>query len=209
MYSLLEQVVTATGNIVLGKERQIRLALACLLARGHLLIEDLPGVGKTTLISLIAGLIRPDSGSITLNGSEITEPGPDRGVVFQNYSLLPWLSVYENVLLAVDQVNPNYSGALPPYGATNYCVNASVQFYTAVLEPIGHNIRITQNTWDPQLNSPHPSSATGEETFIGDYFGNTFGGRLSYSTFVSTYDNGSNPANQQQQVIAILRKPTK
>ena len=54
MYSLLEQVVTATGNIVLGKERQIRLALACLLARGHLLIEDLPGVGKTTLAHVLA-----------------------------------------------------------------------------------------------------------------------------------------------------------
>jgi hypothetical protein len=111
--------------------------------------------------------------------------------------------------IALDQVNPRYSGTLPPYGATNYCVNASIQFYTAALEPIGHNIRITQKTWDPQLNSPHPGSATGLETFIGDYFGNTFGGKLSYSTFVSTYNDGSNPANQQQQVIAILKVPTK
>ncbi len=69
------------------------------------------GAGKTTLVSLMAGLLRPDSGSITLNGLAITGPGPDRGLVFQNYSLLPWLSVYENILLAVDQCFPNYAPA--------------------------------------------------------------------------------------------------
>jgi len=69
------------------------------------------GAGKTTLISLIAGLIRPDAGSLVLNDLEITGPGPDSGVVFQNYSLLPWLNVHENILLAVDQVFPNWSPA--------------------------------------------------------------------------------------------------
>jgi nitrate/nitrite transport system ATP-binding protein len=69
------------------------------------------GAGKTTLLSLIAGLVKPDAGSLTLNDLEITGPGPDRGIVFQNYSLLPWLSVYENVFLAVDQVNPNWTAA--------------------------------------------------------------------------------------------------
>src|SRR5205085_7610781 len=69
------------------------------------------GAGKTTLISLIAGLIPPDSGSLTLNDLEITAPGPDRGIVFQNYSLLPWLTVYENILLAVDQLFPNWAPA--------------------------------------------------------------------------------------------------
>ncbi len=69
------------------------------------------GAGKTTLINLIAGLTRPDSGQITLNDLEITAPGPDRGMVFQNYSLLPWLTVYENVRLAVDQLFPNWSEA--------------------------------------------------------------------------------------------------
>lgn len=67
------------------------------------------GSGKTTLISLIAGLTRPDEGSVKLNDLELTSPGPDRGIVFQNYSLLPWLTVYENIALAVDQVFPNYA----------------------------------------------------------------------------------------------------
>ncbi len=69
------------------------------------------GAGKTTLINLIAGLVQPDTGEALLNGTEIVGPGPDRGVVFQNYSLLPWMTVYENIMLAVDQVNPNWPAA--------------------------------------------------------------------------------------------------
>ena len=74
-------------------------------------IVGFSGAGKTSLISLIAGLIRPDEGTITLNDLEITAPGPDRGIVFQNYSLLPWLSAFDNVLLAVTQAFPNWSKA--------------------------------------------------------------------------------------------------
>lgn len=74
-------------------------------------IVGFSGSGKTTLINLIAGLLRPDTGSITLDDLAITAPGPDRGVVFQNYSLLPWLSVHENVRLAVDQVFPHWPEA--------------------------------------------------------------------------------------------------
>src|SRR2546428_388939 len=65
------------------------------------------GSGKTTLISLIAGLSTPDDGEICLAGAPITGPGPDRGIVFQNYSLLPWLTVFDNIYLAVDAVFPN------------------------------------------------------------------------------------------------------
>jgi nitrate/nitrite transport system ATP-binding protein len=64
------------------------------------------GAGKTTLVSLIAGLTKPDTGSITCQGKPVVDPGPERGVVFQNYSLLPWLTVFENVALAVDAVFP-------------------------------------------------------------------------------------------------------
>jgi nitrate/nitrite transport system ATP-binding protein len=67
------------------------------------------GAGKTTLISLLAGLLTPDAGEVRLDGRVLRGPGPDRGVVFQNYSLLPWMSVYENILLAVDQVFPDWS----------------------------------------------------------------------------------------------------
>ena len=62
------------------------------------------GSGKTTLISTLAGLIKPDEGGVIYRGKEISGPGPERGVVFQNYSLMPWLSVEANVALAVDQV---------------------------------------------------------------------------------------------------------
>lgn len=74
-------------------------------------IVGFSGAGKTTLINVIAGLLKPDSGTATLNDLEITAPGPDRGIVFQNYSLLPWLTVFENILLAVEAVNPNWSKA--------------------------------------------------------------------------------------------------
>jgi nitrate/nitrite transport system ATP-binding protein len=73
--------------------------------RGEFLaIVGYSGSGKTTLLSMIGGLVAPDAGTITLDGRTVREPGPDRGFVFQNYSLLPWLTVYENVALGVDQV---------------------------------------------------------------------------------------------------------
>lgn len=66
------------------------------------------GAGKSTLISLLAGLIQPDAGEIRIDGERIAEPSPRLGIMFQNYSLLPWLSVFENVALAVRQVFPQY-----------------------------------------------------------------------------------------------------
>jgi nitrate/nitrite transport system ATP-binding protein len=62
------------------------------------------GCGKSTLLNLVAGLTRPSSGVLICNNREIAGPGPDRGVVFQNHSLLPWLSCFENVYLAVERV---------------------------------------------------------------------------------------------------------
>lgn len=69
------------------------------------------GSGKSTLMSLLAGLILPDEGIVTMKKKEVTEPGPERGMMFQNYSLLPWLSVFDNIGLAVDQVFKDYSKA--------------------------------------------------------------------------------------------------
>jgi len=62
------------------------------------------GCGKSTVLNVVAGLYRASKGGVLLNGKEVTEPGPERAVVFQNHSLLPWLSAYENVELAVNQV---------------------------------------------------------------------------------------------------------
>ncbi len=62
------------------------------------------GSGKSTLISLLAGLQKPDTGMALMDGRPIEEPGPDKGIMFQNYSLLPWLSVAGNIDLAVKQV---------------------------------------------------------------------------------------------------------
>ncbi|MBI1178926.1 MAG: ATP-binding cassette domain-containing protein [Alphaproteobacteria bacterium] len=67
-------------------------------------IVGFSGSGKTTLISAIAGLSAPDSGRILLRDREVAAPGPDRGVVFQSYSLMPWLTVRGNIALAVDSV---------------------------------------------------------------------------------------------------------
>jgi len=62
------------------------------------------GCGKSTLLNLVAGLTQVSKGAILLEDREVNEPGPERAVVFQNHSLLPWLTVYENVRLAVDKV---------------------------------------------------------------------------------------------------------
>jgi hypothetical protein len=95
----------------------------------------------------------------------------------------------------------------------NYCINASVQFYhpdltTFANAPYDHNIRLTQNTWDPQLNSPLADSIGGTEGFIGDYFGNDASvGTTDVFTFVSTYNDGTNPQHYQQQVVAKIATP--
>jgi nitrate/nitrite transport system ATP-binding protein len=60
------------------------------------------GCGKSTLLGTISGMIKPTMGEVNANGKKVTGPGPDRGIVFQNYSLLPWYSVYRNIYEAVD-----------------------------------------------------------------------------------------------------------
>ncbi len=78
-------------NVVIGRGEFVSII-------GH------SGCGKSTLLNLIAGLSPVTSGAILLENVEVNDPGPDRAVVFQNHSLLPWLTVYENVRLAVDKV---------------------------------------------------------------------------------------------------------
>jgi nitrate/nitrite transport system ATP-binding protein len=74
------------------------------IARGeYVSVIGHSGCGKSTLLNVVAGLLPASGGGVVLDGKEVTDPGPDRAVVFQNHSLLPWLTCYENIRLAVDQ----------------------------------------------------------------------------------------------------------
>ena len=75
------------------------------IAKGEIVsIIGHSGCGKSTIMNAIGGMILPSGGTVILNDKKIKAPGPDRGIVFQNYSLLPWLSVYQNIFQAVDAV---------------------------------------------------------------------------------------------------------
>ena len=67
------------------------------------------GCGKSTLLNMVSGFAKPSSGEVLLHGVPIKKPGPNRMVVFQGYALLPWMTAYENVALAIDSVKPNLS----------------------------------------------------------------------------------------------------
>ncbi|HCF27792.1 MAG TPA: bacitracin ABC transporter ATP-binding protein [Cyanobacteria bacterium UBA11049] len=69
------------------------------------------GCGKTTLLNMVSGFNQPTSGEVRLQTKRVTEPGPDRMMVFQNYSLLPWMTAFDNVYLAIDAVYQNKSKA--------------------------------------------------------------------------------------------------
>jgi len=86
-------VFTAIKNIDLTIKKGEIVALI-----GH------SGCGKSTLMGTISGMTTPTAGNVIANGSLVKGPGPDRGIVFQNYSLLPWLTVYKNIFEAVDSV---------------------------------------------------------------------------------------------------------
>jgi nitrate ABC transporter ATP-binding subunit len=91
-----------------GKNRYHAIAGVDLrIAKGEFVsIIGHSGCGKSTLLNMVAGLYQPTVGSVAVNGKEVTAPGLERAVVFQSHSLLPWLSVLENVQVAVDSVHP-------------------------------------------------------------------------------------------------------
>ncbi len=91
-----------------------------------------------------------------------------------------------------------------PWGRANYCINTAIQFYRPNLTPIGHNVRLSAHTWDPQLSTAHTGCICSSGGFIGDYFGIDSGGGSTYTTSVSTYDYGANPFFHQQQIVAKI-----
>ena len=93
-----EFTVLDNVNLTIGEDEYISVI-------GH------SGCGKSTLLKIIGGFEKATSGSIRLEGKEIRKPGADRMMVFQNYSLLPWLTVRENIRLAVDEVLKNANRA--------------------------------------------------------------------------------------------------
>jgi nitrate/nitrite transport system ATP-binding protein len=96
-----------TGSARVDVLRDIRLSVA---PGEFVAIVGYSGAGKTTLINLMAGLIHPDSGEVRFKGSPGISPGPERAVIFQNYSLLPWLTVFGNIALAVNHVFSDWPG---------------------------------------------------------------------------------------------------
>ncbi len=84
-------IYTAIDNISLNVKKGEIVTLI-----GH------SGCGKSTLMNTISGMVKPTNGEVYANGNIVKGPGPDRGIVFQNYSLLPWLSVFQNIYVAVD-----------------------------------------------------------------------------------------------------------
>ncbi len=88
-----------------GRTSEVLREVSLKVERGeYVSIIGHSGCGKSTLLNIVAGLLRASTGGILLDGREVNAPGPDRAVVFQNHSLLPWLTVRENVQLAVDKV---------------------------------------------------------------------------------------------------------
>jgi nitrate/nitrite transport system ATP-binding protein len=108
----LELKGVAKGYGAPGRRTEVLRDINLGVERGEFVaLVGYSGAGKSTLLSMVAGLSKPDAGTITLGGKPISEPGRDRGVIFQNYSLLPWMTVFDNVALAVDQVFPEWPAA--------------------------------------------------------------------------------------------------
>src|ERR1700752_1375356 len=88
-----------------SRETEVLKDITLTIDRGeYVSIIGHSGCGKSTLLNIVAGLVRSTIGGVLLEEREVDEPGPDRAVVFQNHSLLPWLTVYDNVAIAVNKV---------------------------------------------------------------------------------------------------------
>jgi hypothetical protein len=95
-----------------------------------------------------------------------------------------------------------------PYERRNYCVNTAVQFYRAGLRPVGHNVRVSSQSSDPQLSAPRYDCICSSASFYGDYFGVDSRGGFTYTASVVTFNAaGENPGYHQHQLVSKLRTP--
>ena len=107
---LLELKNVSKGYAPKGSRNEVLSQINLSVEEGEFVaIIGYSGSGKSSLINMIAGLTKADTGEVLQEGKPITGPGPDRGLIFQNYSLLPWLTVFENIALAVNEVFKSWS----------------------------------------------------------------------------------------------------
>ncbi len=110
--SILKLVNVSKGFGEGAARREVLRGISLTVQDGEFLaILGFSGTGKTTLVNLMAGLSLPDAGDVLFDGAKVTGPGPERGVVFQSYALMPWLTVAGNVALAVDAVHKGLAKA--------------------------------------------------------------------------------------------------
>jgi nitrate/nitrite transport system ATP-binding protein len=108
--SILVHQVTVTFKTKTGEDYTAIQNIELEIKKGEIVaLIGHSGCGKSTLLGTISGMTKPTNGIVIANGKVVNGPGPDRGIVFQNYSLLPWFSVYKNIYLAVDSVFKNLS----------------------------------------------------------------------------------------------------
>jgi nitrate/nitrite transport system ATP-binding protein len=136
--ALLELKNVSKGYAQDGEPNSVLSNIDLSIARGEFVaLVGYSGAGKSTLVSLIAGLLVPDKGSVRFEDAEVRGPGPERGVVFQSYSLLPWLSVHDNVTLAVDAVFTRESAAARLARVRRYVKMVSLEHAATYLRLVG------------------------------------------------------------------------
>lgn len=116
----MHEVILNNVNYAYGSNLVLRDITLTAEAGDFVCLLGPSGCGKSTLLRLLAGLAQPTSGTITLDKNEITAPGLDRGVVFQDYSLFPWMTAGENIILALEQAFKNKKKAEYQEAALGY-----------------------------------------------------------------------------------------
>jgi hypothetical protein len=163
---------------------------------------NLEGTGTTDIFGMIS-----HNGGQTWSAPILVNDDPNTAATDQ---LQPVIAASSSGRIAVAFYDrrlacPSDSNILPAdRGAANFCINTSVQFYGAYLQPVGHNVRTSQYTWDPQQQ---PVTTGGGQGFIGDYFGLALSGTKTFVLNLSTANLGINPAHYQQQILQSLTTP--